>query len=131
MKYAYIENGIVAEVIPPYVNEEGQPVPFEKRHHPDFVARSKPVPEGLDVVAGWRVNAEGTFSPPVAPDLSEEQARSVRATRGALLAASDWTQLADVPQAAREAWAPYRQALRDVPSQDGFPGAAVWPEAPK
>lgn len=38
----------------------------------------------------------------------------VRDRRNALLAASDWTQLPDVPENIREAYKPYRQALRDI-----------------
>lgn len=57
-------------------------------------------------------------------------AESVRAQRDSLLAASDWTQLPDVPAATREKWAAYRQALRDVTEQAGFPDAVVWPQTP-
>jgi hypothetical protein len=46
------------------------------------------------------------------------------------LAASDWTQVADTP-VDRAAWATYRQALRDVPDQTGFPDAVAWPVAPE
>ena len=41
--------------------------------------------------------------------------------RNARLAATDWTQLPDVPQATRDLWEPYRQTLRDFPQQSGFP----------
>lgn len=51
--------------------------------------------------------------------------------RNQLLADSDWTQLPDVPLATKEAWATYRQALRDITAQPGFPENVVWPEAPK
>lgn len=56
----------------------------------------------------------------------------VRADRDARLAASDWTQLADVPLSSdqRAAWAAYRQALREVTDQAGFPGDVAWPSAP-
>jgi hypothetical protein len=60
----------------------------------------------------------------------EEKAAAIRAERNALLAATDWTQLPDVPEATREAYAVYRQALRDVPQQATFPDAVVWPERP-
>lgn len=53
----------------------------------------------------------------------------VRNRRNALLSACDWTQLPDVPQATREAWAGYRQALRDV-TQQADPMAIVWPVVP-
>jgi hypothetical protein len=56
-------------------------------------------------------------------------ANEVRQRRDALLQASDWSQLEDSPldHTARTAWAAYRQALRDVPQQAGFPGAVEWP----
>ena len=53
-----------------------------------------------------------------------------RMQRDGLLTASDWTQLPDVPQATRDAWAAYRQALRDLPDQPGFPATVVWPVPP-
>jgi hypothetical protein len=56
-----------------------------------------------------------------------QDARSIRSVR---LAACDWTQVADAP-VDREAWAAYRQALRDVTLQDGFPLNIIWPNPPE
>lgn len=53
----------------------------------------------------------------------------VRAVRDRLLTLSDWTQAADAP-VDREAWATYRQALRDLPSVYSGEGAIPWPVAP-
>lgn len=61
-----------------------------------------------------------------APQLAEQ----ARADRTRLLYQSDWTQLADVPIANKAAWATYRQALRDIPAQAGFPENITWPEPP-
>lgn len=58
-----------------------------------------------------------------------EQAASVRAARNTKLAACDWTQLVD-SSADKTSWATYRQALRDIPSQDGFPWNVIWPVEP-
>jgi hypothetical protein len=58
-----------------------------------------------------------------------EQAKSMRATRNQKLSDSDWTQLADSPEN-KAAWATYRQALRDVPTQAGFPWEVEWPTQP-
>jgi hypothetical protein len=63
------------------------------------------------------------------PRTPETEWPLVRAQRNALLSASDWTQLPDVPLATKEAWAVYRQALRDVTLQSD-PFAIVWPVAP-
>ena len=58
-----------------------------------------------------------------------EQAKNVRTSRNQLLKDCDWTQLAD-STANKEAWATYRQALRDVTEQEGFPWTITWPDAP-
>ena len=58
-----------------------------------------------------------------------EQAKSVREQRNRLIAESDWTQLADAP-VDDLAWALYRQALRDLPLQDGFPFDVTYPTKP-
>jgi hypothetical protein len=55
---------------------------------------------------------------------------TIRGERNALLVSSDWTQASDVPQATKDAWAVYRQALRDVPQQSGFPTNITWPTKP-
>ena len=59
-----------------------------------------------------------------------EQAKSVRDDRNKRLTETDWTQVADAP-VDKAAWATYRQALRDVPSQGGFPWDIQWPTQPK
>jgi len=58
-----------------------------------------------------------------------EQAKSVRQTRSDKLADCDWTQVADSP-VDKAVWATYRQALRDITKQDGFPWEITWPDAP-
>lgn len=59
-----------------------------------------------------------------------ELPRQVRDERNRLLAASDWTQIGDAP-VDRAAWAAYRQALRDLPAQPGFPAEIDWPIKPE
>ena len=56
----------------------------------------------------------------------------VRATRDALLTASDWTQLADSPlsDSVKAEWATYRTALRNIPAQAGFPKTVTYPTKP-
>lgn len=61
---------------------------------------------------------------------SEQLSNSVRAQRDALLAACDWTQCRDVPDVVAAAWQPYRQALRDLTKQAGFPESIDWPVQP-
>lgn len=61
--------------------------------------------------------------------LDAKHAELIRADRDARLANSDWTQVADAP-VDQTAWAAYRQALRDVPTQAGFPWDVTWPTEP-
>ena len=58
-----------------------------------------------------------------------ERAAVVRQERSAKLKDCDWTQTADSP-VNKETWAIYRQSLRDVPSQEGFPWTITWPTEP-
>jgi Phage tail assembly chaperone protein len=53
--------------------------------------------------------------------------------RQKLLYASDWTQIPNNPltPALQTQWAVYRQALRDVPSQSGYPFNVIWPTPPQ
>lgn len=69
----------------------------------------------------------GVFTTP-APD-ADFAATTIRVKRNMLLLSSDWTQVADAP-VDQAAWAVYRQALRDVPSQSGFPWDVQWPVEP-
>jgi hypothetical protein len=56
--------------------------------------------------------------------------RLLRNERNKKLAASDWTQAADAP-VDKEAWAAYRQALRDLPEYTVDPENPVWPTPPE
>jgi hypothetical protein len=61
--------------------------------------------------------------------LDANAAEKNRLTRNNLLAETDWIGLSDVTMSSD--WATYRQALRDVPSQSGFPHDITWPEKPE
>ena len=70
---------------------------------------------------------------PSSPEPTLEQlAIAAREKRYSLLFECDWTQLADVPLSPeqKQAWSNYRQALRDVTTQAGFPQNIVWPTEP-
>ena len=60
----------------------------------------------------------------------EVLAASGRARRDNLLSQTDWTQVVDAP-VDQTAWATYRQALRDITDQAGFPENIDWPVAPE
>ena len=67
-----------------------------------------------------------------------EQAKSVRADRDRKLAECDWVTLKAIDASndnlgiqLPQVWMTYRQALRDITAQDGFPWNVVWPTKPE
>lgn len=68
-------------------------------------------------------------SPAEIAERTSQQVRSIRSERNRLLFECDWTQLPDAP-VDTATWASYRQALRDITTQTGFPWAVNWPESP-
>jgi hypothetical protein len=80
---------------------------------------------------GWVYTVE--VADKTAEDLAadtEAEKTKIRAQRNQMLASSDWTQLLDSPEANKATWATYRQALRDVTTQSGFPWEVTWPTEP-
>lgn len=89
------------------------------------VVLGTPVQQGHQWVQGWDV----------VPMTSEEiqaqydaKAADVRQERNQRLLGSDWTQGKDIPDTVSAPWAAYRQALRDVTVQVGFPYDVQWPQ---
>lgn len=60
--------------------------------------------------------------------LDASQAASIRADRNRRLSETDWRFRSDMTPS--QAWIDYCQALRDVPSQAGFPWDVTWPVEP-
>jgi hypothetical protein len=60
--------------------------------------------------------------------LQQAREAAARAERDRRLAATDWMVLPD--QIVSQSVLDYRQALRDVPAQAGFPEEIEWPELP-
>ncbi len=83
----------------------------------------------LDIQMGDVYDPEtGKFS----RDGVQVEAIAAQYVRGQLLRASDYTQTLDYPctDAERDAWRDYRQALRDLPDQPGWPEDFAWPKVP-
>lgn len=80
--------------------------------------------EGCVLVEG---EVQQTAEPEV--DVDVLLAERVRGRRDNRLAASDWTQVPDAP-VDQAAWQVYRQALRDITEQEGFPLNITWPQPP-
>jgi hypothetical protein len=82
-----------------------------------------------DVVAYAYKYENGAVVPIPNPAPVPPTAEKVREMRNKRLLDSDWTQLADAPLD-KQAWAVYRQSLRDLPNQSGFPANVSWPQKP-
>lgn len=61
----------------------------------------------------------------------EEKCKQVRDRRNSLLQETDWTQLGDVERGVGKKYLSYRQKLRDIPEQEGFPFTVGWPTPPR
>ena len=63
----------------------------------------------------------------------EDRAQSAREKRDQLLAETDYLLMPDYPISSETlaSLKAYRQALRDVPEQAGFPSKIEWPEKPE
>lgn len=83
--------------------------------------------EIVDVATGERTIRQFTEEEIAAADAAT--ANGVRIERTRLLKESDWTQVSDAP-VDKAAWAEYRQELRDITDQEGFPYSVTWPTAP-
>lgn len=61
-----------------------------------------------------------------------EQSKAVREQRSQKLKETDWVVVKHLERNENipGAWEVYRQALRDVPTQQGFPWNVTWPEEP-
>ena len=61
--------------------------------------------------------------------IKQSKENDIRNERNRLLVESDWTQVLDAP-VDRTAWSAYRQSLRDITDQPGFPWSVTWPVSP-
>jgi hypothetical protein len=107
-------------------------VRVEPSPQPDFDAKTEQVievtPAKVDLkwVQQWQVVQLSDAQKHTAKAIREEV---LRRERNNFLAGCDWTQLAD-SQVDKQAWALYRQALRDLPQSAGFPWDYEWPTVP-
>ena len=109
-KYAVIKDGVVTNVI----------LASDK-----FATENNLIVCPQNVGIGYTYN-NGTFDNSL---IIQIEANIVRSNRNQLLAATDWTQLSD-STVDKSVWATYRQELRDIPLQSGFPLDVTWPAKP-
>lgn len=142
-EYRIGKGGVPAEITESWLNSIGMDVVFEGPQATPADQYGYSYFSGLEQVEGkwytkysvgpvFQDDADGTAAQKMAAYKAQkdaERAASVRSSRASFLAECDWTQLADSP-VDKSVWATYRQALRDVPTQAGFPWTIDWPVKP-
>ena len=91
-----------------------------------------------DLLAAMAKNKDvAAYVPPTQGEIDAQTATAVRSDRNARLSrdvdpiAGNALRWAALTAEQQQAWADYRQALLDVPSQSGFPHDIVWPNKPE
>lgn len=151
MTYAFIENNLITkypigsvEIRRKFPNTsftlplEGQDlsefgvVKVNSTAQPPFECETQKLQEGTPVleegawIQKWNIIQ---LSNEETQRIEADRVAQIREDRNNRLSESDWTQLPDVP-VDTAAWATYRQALRDLPTQEGFPLNITWPTKP-
>ena len=84
--------------------------------------------------AGFEQDAEGNWAQgySVEPLEQEIAERNVRSRRDGLLQETDWivSKSYEAGEPVPDAWVSYRQSLRDITAQEGFPYSVTWPTKP-
>jgi hypothetical protein len=122
--------------IPPASLAEWNVFPVHFAHQPTVDALTQRVVEIAPLYDGQSWIQQWAVEPLPQDEIdarNAQQAASVRADRNARLAATDWRVIKALEDGngLNFELAAYRQALRDVPSQPGFPWDIIWPEAPQ
>jgi len=93
------------------------------------MARTHATPHGEVPFTSEEEAAQDALEASWASGENDRLAEMARAERNTKLAETDWTASSDVTMS--DAMTTYRQALRDVPAQSGFPTDITWPEKPE
>ena len=93
------------------------------------MTRHHATPEGNVPFTAEEETARDAEEAAWAAGADDRAAVAARDKRNDLLAATDWTAMSDAPTQAT-AMTTYRQALRDITSQSGWPTTIIWPTAP-
>jgi hypothetical protein len=97
-------------------------------HSPQMVVQTNDVPEFLD--GAWRItHTARDMTPDEFSAVTKSKMSVVKTERNRLLLESDWSQLPD-SNVDKTAWAQYRQQLREITTQSGFPWVVEFPTKP-
>lgn len=117
-------------------------VKVEESAQPDFDPDVEKIVEETPVKVGSKWQRRWTVEPLSTDERQEilsNKANAIRAERDSKLAESDWRIIHETEKSAingldiqyPQVWASYRQALRDLPQQPGFPTNVTWPSVPQ
>lgn len=109
------------------VSVSAEPAPTYDAKTQKLVQNDKPSFVNGSWIIGWTVSA---LTAEEQNKRFEQTSSEIRTQRNRYLSNSDWTQLSD-STVNKTVWATYRQALRDVPQQIGFPFNVNWPNKPE
>lgn len=146
MTYAFVEKGSIVEYpinegdimlkfpntsfaipfVPPTGYEFVSETPLPTCSETQFIVEGEPVFKNGKWTKTWIVE---NHSEERIIEITSNKAQAIRLQRDRLLLACDWTQLPDSSVDSNQ-WTAYRQALRDITEQSGFPFDVNWPEAP-
>jgi|TARA_R110002051_G_scaffold246887_1_gene306532 hypothetical protein len=102
------------------IMEEGEPIEIDSKWTQVWVETDK----FSDSDDSTKAEKETAYQ----AELDAQAAVGARQTRNAKLSESDWHGLSD--NVMSEEMATYRQLLRDIPAQAGFPNEITWPDSP-
>ncbi len=120
------------ESISPQSVEDYGFYPVKPSNKPDFNPLKEKVKEGIPEFIGknWVQTWITTeLSDTEIDSMRSQKEKEVKEIRDQLLAKSDWTQLADV-SVDQKKWRLYRESLREITKQTGFPYNVDWPKEP-
>jgi len=126
MIYAYVNSqGYVA-----FVQQNGEPQTLEGL---TIVILENQLPPSPNMYYSYNINSNQWEDARTQQQKYNEQCTAVIGKRNKLLYASDWTQIPNNPLTTEQqaAWATYRQELRDISKQSGYPFNVIWPTPPQ
>lgn len=108
-----------------------KPVPYNGYNYVFDPTVRVPAPEGEEHHGMTLVEINSLTAEDVKVIQTRAKWDQIRAYRDKELQASDWTQVADVPESIKKPWATYRSALRDLPITFSTPEAVALPTKPE
>lgn len=131
--YVYVVNGVVAELIDPFVDVDGNEVNIEDRFHPDVVAKMVEVASFAGIAIGDVYDGDGFIKPappaPFVPEVvSRFQARAALLQAGVLDDVAAAMQGQDIDPLMKMAWDEAQEFRRASPTVAAMAGSLGWDE---